>query len=683
MNLGGCWIYDTQIFRSPKKDNTATLGEAFDEVDSLFLMQRPQSPDEVPTAAITINQEGSSAPSTAPEGTAAISSWGSLPPPVTPGLNNDFDRIMTWGRVRNLVTSYARRAPDRPQPIASLRVHLLYEQQGITESADVPCPTWLLQEEQPIHHFCEWRQALCFDFTDESTRAFPVLQELIQNTPSFLVAQELWPGQMPIVVVLTDQLSPMYYVYHSYQFERVAGIIDWLQRHVELMLPYTITFRGHRIDSGQDIPVTAGEVLFVTSQTWQENQNPLPVTAEPELSIDFATHSTWENTLTQETFESHQDHGYADDATLEPQRQLYCQPSEPRQPGENTATLDDGEHFEGDDFNLYQIYEICTQQVEVEGDDEIVLRDNTATLFTNEEIERSYYREDWRSYQRWRHAVRLARSRTDTTGIETLLNEAVAYHRSRGAWPEFVLFCFPDAWYRGVPDPQMSLDVDNFILYAREFFQAIRQDQMILLVAVNPPLSPREQQYEEALHMMVDTEPSGGSVLAMVVEDHENYDELQLWPLKVKASVRTLDILRAVGRIEERRQPHKSCRMYYNGLELPQFVSWRSLQGMKINFEISTREDCGEMFHTETDSEETSFMMQLSMEPINAVEMTIAHRARCQTVVYCLETWILMVSWCRRGSMSRFGYYRMRAWAHMTLCCGSMQMIICLIGQGK
>ena len=336
------------------RDNTATLGVDSDAGDMLSFMQRTLH-DTARTEQGTSSIPGeSSASNSEMDRTAAGSSYGSLPPPMTAGVNHDFDWITTWGRVRSHITLYAR-APDRPAQLASLRVHLLSEQQGQTASTDAQCPTGLLHEHAPICWFSAWCETICFAFTDESTRAFPVLHELIQNTPSILVVQTLWPGQVPLVVLLSDQVTPLYYVYHAFPYERVAGLIDWLEQQIQLMLPYTLTYRGHRVESGHDIPISAGEVLFVNSQTWQEHHDPLPITAEPEDSLVFATHSTWQTCLPTETIELSQDDDTPGEVTLQPQRYMVVGPPTSPDTGGNTATPG-----EGDETTLFQMYNTLT-----------------------------------------------------------------------------------------------------------------------------------------------------------------------------------------------------------------------------------------------------------------------------------------------------------------------------------
>ena len=95
----------------------------------------------------------------------------------------------------------------------------------------------------------------------EYSRAFPLQEEVYQNTPSVLVIQELISGQIPIVIQIRRTGRIEHFVYLAFRFERVAGMLNWVEQQTRIDRPYEAFLDGRRVHRYHNVPLRPGSVL--------------------------------------------------------------------------------------------------------------------------------------------------------------------------------------------------------------------------------------------------------------------------------------------------------------------------------------------------------------------------------------------------------------------------------------
>lgn len=510
--------------------------------------------------------------------TLVVSNISDAPPPVGLGVNREVDWLSSWIAARRALAEYFLHYQHQGSTHAP--VHLIYSTQEGTFSNCLRSPSLLFSHGRPIEDFINWCVQNTGCLSPACSRIFCIEVELFQDVPSFVIVQEQPEEQVPLLVQVTDQQTAIYLVYQAYKVERVAGIVDWVSRQVDIVLPFDICYRGHRVQGGQDIPVFAGCVFQLRVRSWRENQDPLSITTADALSLYFMTHSTWEalpRPIGEPSSSSDQEQsGYlapvlsAVDAGDLPQHTL-----EPRRPGLHEETVEE----EGDDNIFFQIFQGRRSESSV------------LELMGYEETDYSDFERHWHHYEEWRRHVRRLMRMTFSFGLDRLQDEALAFRRARWNWPQFVLVVLPDSWYRGTPVSEMVLDIEGIVVYAREYLSEqqphlVPIESQVALCAVLPFLTPYEQQGDDSLFLLVDPLQRPGFPV-LLLEDHWSQDWIAYWPMKLPASLWTDDLLRTLGRLEECQEESVSCILTFDGQELPRMVSWQCLPGMKLNLQIS------------------------------------------------------------------------------------------------
>ena len=407
---------------------------------------------------------------------------------------------------------------------------------------------------------------------------------------------------MPLLVQVTDQATAVYLVYQAYPFERVAGILDWVSRQIDIVLPFDTCYRGHRVQGGHDIQTAAGSVLQVRVQTWREHQFPLSLTTASGPPVDMVTHSTWESGAFR-----------ASEAMA---------PSLSVQVEHEAASSSGSSHREA---NQPHTLEPRRPWLEEEEEDTASLHQLPGGVpihapFGEEYLpgldEEAHFESDWLQYTMWRQHVREVLSATQHTGLQRICEEAQAYRRARGTWQEFVLVLLPDTWYRGTPPRWSAMDVEGFLVYVRDFLaEQLPTDlpiqRSLHLTGVYPYLTPFEQGGEESLHLLVDPSPETVGAPVLLLEDHWSRTDILYWPMKLPSSLWTDDILRTLGRLEECQDEGISCTLTYDGFELPRLVTWRSRPGMKLGLQIQqmNEQDC-----LSTDNDDDDFFSAMHFQ---------------------------------------------------------------------
>ena len=538
--------------------------------------------------------------------TLVVSDMSDAPPPVGPGVNREVDWLSSWVRARSSVTEYYRYYRDLGDTHAP--VHIVYSALDGTFSYCVRCPGQLLSIDQQIEYFIRWCAQQTGRLSQDCSRVFCTELELYQNVPSLIIVQEQPTEQMPLLVQVTDQSTALYLVYQAYAFERVAGIIDWANWQVDIVLPFEVCYMGHRVLGGQDVQISAGCILQIRVRSWRENQAPLTITTASAPSLTFETHSTWDAGLQAAHDLSPLSRQVPDEllplalhGSTEAAATLHT--LEPLRPWHHGFALD-----EEDDETLF--FQTLQRQRE---------ESNVLEISGVEELDHSEYERHWIHYAEWRRHVRQLLRATFSFGLQRLQEEALAFKRARQAWPTFVVVALPDVWYRGTPTVETPLDVEGIVVYIREFLfgqhpQDFPLEQSMALCAVFPHLTPYEQNGEDSLYLILDPLQTPG-IPVLILEDHWSQDEPIFWPLKLPMALWTDDLLRTLGRLEECQEETATCILTHDGYELPRLVAWRGLPGMKLNLWIR-HDDRDECPYGLIDDE--TFLMQIAGQDVPA-----------------------------------------------------------------
>ena len=214
-------------------------------------------------------------------------------------FNGVFDWVLTWAAVRRHVTSYHLAEVDQPIP-EDILVHIIQLHEGSTTQGGHLCPSWILDATQPLCIFIDWAEDCTFPFDQQFTRAFPMMGELLQNTPVILVVDDLPIHRAAILVEVIFADGTEIYICEPYRFERVSTILEWLDGFVEVRTPIDIFYNGQRITRWQTIETHPGGLFQVRVIPEDELANPLPTTRTPNGSLEMHTHDTWDSTLTVE-----------------------------------------------------------------------------------------------------------------------------------------------------------------------------------------------------------------------------------------------------------------------------------------------------------------------------------------------------------------------------------------------
>ena len=253
-----------------------------------------------------------------------VSSMSSGPPLLQSVRNYEHDWILTWSNIRRCLTEYDRNSPRRLQP-NTVVVNIIASHDGETEHFEGLCPNWVLQEDSPICLLSDWFQERTFPFSREHSRAFMTQIEMVQNTPTVLVIQELPPDQVPIIVQLLATDLIVHHIYLAFQFERIAAIEDWLQGRARFFRPYDMYLDGEAVYGYQDVRLFPGSVLVLAFDSDLQMQQPQSSTMWTDSVLDVVTHQTWEEELALTCTPEQMPEGNAveEEHTLEPRRSLW------------------------------------------------------------------------------------------------------------------------------------------------------------------------------------------------------------------------------------------------------------------------------------------------------------------------------------------------------------------------
>ena len=272
-----------KVFKSAKRVLTHK-SRATGPTDELSLMQQLGTPSAEQST-------GSDSTSQSVDPTLAISELSSQPPPVEPQPNMDVTWHHSWQQVRRFVAEYLHATGGRHIGGNPL-VQLIACEDGTSRSTDVACPAWILDSNRPIHLFTDWRQQHTFPFDVRFTRAFQSAVEISQNLPTIVVTDHVPSQHCPLIVHIAQE-QPIFCVYDAVRIERVAGILQWIHRHVVMLEHFSLTFNGRRIQGVDDIPIRPGDVLRVRPVTEDEILNPTSSTEELTFSLKQSSHATW------------------------------------------------------------------------------------------------------------------------------------------------------------------------------------------------------------------------------------------------------------------------------------------------------------------------------------------------------------------------------------------------------
>ena len=252
-----------------------------------------------------------------------VSSASSGPPALHPVCNHEYDWVLTWGRVRRCLTEYDRHWPRRVQPNTVL-VNIIAYHAGGTDRFEGLCPNWMLTEECSICLLSDWFQEMTFPLFREYSRAFPTQVELIQNTPTIMVVQEMPADRVPIVIQLYATDLVLHHIYMAFQFERIACIEDWIQQRTRLFRPYDMTLDGQLVHGYQDVRLSPGSVIVFAFHSDLQMQQPQSSTTWTGSLLNVVTHDTWEaeSVLDQSVLPEGEYNPEEEENTLEPRRQL-------------------------------------------------------------------------------------------------------------------------------------------------------------------------------------------------------------------------------------------------------------------------------------------------------------------------------------------------------------------------
>ena len=174
-----------------------------------------------------------------------VSNISDAPPPVGLGVNREVDWLSSWIAARRALAEYFLHYQHQGSTHAP--VHLIYSTQEGTFSNCLRSPSLLFSHGRPIEDFINWCVQNTGCLSPACSRIFCIEVELFQDVPSFVIVQEQPEEQVPLLVQVTDQQTAIYLVYQAYKVERVAGIVDWVSRQVDIVLPFDICYRGHRV----------------------------------------------------------------------------------------------------------------------------------------------------------------------------------------------------------------------------------------------------------------------------------------------------------------------------------------------------------------------------------------------------------------------------------------------------
>lgn len=238
-------------------------------------------------------RDSDAAPSTLSTRTMIASAHSDGPPLYGPSRNLDYDWLQTWSNVRRCLTEYDRNFPLRIQP-DTVFVHILgYHVEGDMRTSGV-CPNWLLTSSRPVCLLADWFQEITFQLYWEYSRAFPLQEEVYQNTPSILVIQELISGQIPIVIQIRRTGRIQHFVYLAFRFERVSAMLNWVEQQTRIDRPYEAFLEGRRVFGHQDVPLRPGTVLQLRLRSSLELFQPHASTTWTDSVRTGDTGDTWE-----------------------------------------------------------------------------------------------------------------------------------------------------------------------------------------------------------------------------------------------------------------------------------------------------------------------------------------------------------------------------------------------------
>ena len=190
------------------------------------------------------------------------------------------------------------------------------------------CPNWMLTEECPICLLTDWFQEMTFPLFREYSRAFPTQNEMIQNMPTILVVQELPMDRVPIVIQLSATDLVVHHIYMAFQFERVAGIEDWIQQHTRFFRSYDMILNGQLVHGYQDVRLFPGSVFVFAFHSDLQIQQPQSSTTWTDSLLNVGTHDTWEGEPVLEQLPESEHASEEEESTLEPRRQLLMMQSD-------------------------------------------------------------------------------------------------------------------------------------------------------------------------------------------------------------------------------------------------------------------------------------------------------------------------------------------------------------------
>ena len=165
---------------------------------------------------------------------------------------------------------------------------------------------------------------MTFQLYWEYSRAFPLQEEVYQNTPSILVIQELIQGQIPIVIQIRTTGRIEHFVYMAFRFERVAGMLNWAEHQTRIDRPYEAFLDRRRVFGHQDVPLRPGSVLQLRLHSSMEMLFPHDSTTWTNSIQTGDTDDTWEALPLAEDMDMPLPDGEQneDEHTLEPRRTL-------------------------------------------------------------------------------------------------------------------------------------------------------------------------------------------------------------------------------------------------------------------------------------------------------------------------------------------------------------------------
>ncbi|CAK9046628.1 unnamed protein product, partial [Durusdinium trenchii] len=209
--------------------------------------------------------------------------------------NGVFNWVLTWGAVRRHVASYYLGGVE--PHTEDVLVHIIQLHEGITTQGGYLCPSWILDVDQPVCTFIEWVEDHTFHFDPQVARAFPMIGELLQDTPVILVVDDLPIRRAVILVEVNFPDGHEIYICEPYRFERVSTILDWLDGFVEVPALTEQFYNGQRVVRWQTIETHPGGLFQVRVIPEDELANPLPATRTPNGSLEMQPHDTWSSIL--------------------------------------------------------------------------------------------------------------------------------------------------------------------------------------------------------------------------------------------------------------------------------------------------------------------------------------------------------------------------------------------------